>query len=111
LGWRVALLHTLRPAAFAAPPAVGDDLLLKRGGFGANRAQLRDELTRQLWRRYRRLSWIVPLVAAFGAGAGILLWRHSTAAAPIIGTLTAIGGVVGITRASMIATVKRGRQT
>lgn len=77
----------------------------------ANRAQVRDELTRQLWRRYRRLWWIVPIVAAIGAGVGILLWRHSTAAAPIIGTLTAIGGVVGVTRASMIATVKRGLQT
>jgi len=77
----------------------------------ADRAHVRDELTRQLWRRYRRLWWIVPIVASIGAGVGILLWRHSTAAAPVIGTLTAIGGVVGVTRASMIATVKRGLQT
>jgi hypothetical protein len=42
------LLHTLRPAVFAAPPAAGDDVLLDRGSLAANRAQVRDELTRQL---------------------------------------------------------------
>jgi hypothetical protein len=77
----------------------------------AKRAEVRDELSRQLRRRYWHLWWVALIVAALGAGVGLLLWQDSTAAAPIIGTLTALGGVVGVTRASMIATVKRGLQT
>jgi hypothetical protein len=75
------------------------------------RAQVRDELTRQLRRRYLRLWWVWLIVTALGGVVGYLLWRGSTVAAPVIGTLTAIAGVAGVTRASMIATVKRGLQT
>jgi hypothetical protein len=75
------------------------------------RAQVRDELTRQLRRRYLRLWWVALIVTALGGVVGYLLWQDSTVAAPVIGTLTAIAGVVGVTRASMIATVKRGLQT
>lgn len=76
----------------------------------AQRAAVRDELTKQLWRRYRRLWWVVPVAAVVGFAIGYLLVHEKDAAAGLIGTVAAVGGMVGVTRASMIATVKRGLQ-
>jgi hypothetical protein len=76
----------------------------------ARRAQVRDELFRQMRRRLRRLWWVLPVVAALGGVIGYLLARESTAAAGLIGTLTAAGGMLGITRASMVASARRGLQ-
>lgn len=76
----------------------------------ARRAEVRDELTRQLWKRYRRLWWVVPIAAALGFAVGYLLANEQKFAAGLIGTVTALAGMFGITRASMIATVKRGLQ-
>jgi hypothetical protein len=76
----------------------------------AKRAEVRDELSRQLWRRYRRYWWLVPIVGALGGAIGYLLANEGSAAAGVIGTITAITGMLGITRVSMIATVKRGLQ-
>jgi hypothetical protein len=45
-----------------------------------------------------------------GGAIGYLIASDSQAAAGVLGTVTAIAGMVGITRASMIATVKRGLQ-
>lgn len=74
------------------------------------RGQVRDELLRQLWRRYRHFWWVLPIVAVLGGGIGYLLARESSAAGAIIGTVTAVGGMLGVTRASMAATVRRGLQ-
>jgi hypothetical protein len=74
------------------------------------RAEVRDELSRQLWRRYRRYWWLVPIVAAVGGAVGYLLADQSSAAAAVIGTVTAVAGMLGVTRASMLATAKRGLQ-
>jgi hypothetical protein len=71
---------------------------------------VRDELSRELWQRYRRRWWVVPLVAALGGAIGYLLANDSSVAAALIGTLTATGGVLGAARASMIASVRRGLQ-
>ena len=76
----------------------------------AKRAEVRDELSRQLWRRYRRLWWVVPIIAVVGGVVGYLLATQNSAAGGIIGTLTAVTGILGVTRASMIATVRRGLQ-
>ncbi len=76
----------------------------------ARRAQVRDELSRQMWRRYRRFWWTVPIVAALGGVVGYLLVHERNAAAGVIGTLTAAGGMLGATRASMIASARRGLQ-
>ena len=43
----------------------------------ARRVEVRDELTKQLWRRYRRpLPWLVPLVLVVGIGL-YLLYEHN----------------------------------
>jgi hypothetical protein len=76
----------------------------------ARRAQARDELLREMWRRYRRFWWLLPIVAVVGGAIGLLLVRERTAAAGVIGTLTAVGGMVGVTRASLIASARRGLQ-
>jgi hypothetical protein len=76
----------------------------------AKRAEVRDELTGQLWRRYRRWWWVVPIIAALGGLVGYLLANDKGAAGGIIGTLTALAGMLGITQASVVATVKRGLQ-
>jgi hypothetical protein len=76
----------------------------------AKRAEVRDELSRQLWRRYRRYWWLIPIVGVLGGAIGYLAANQGTAAAGIVGTVTAVAGTIGITRASMVATVKRGLQ-
>ena len=77
----------------------------------SRRAEVRDELSRQLWRRYRRWWWVVPVVAVIGAAIGYLLARQSNLAGGLIGAVGAAGGMLGVTRASMTATVKRGLQS
>jgi hypothetical protein len=76
----------------------------------AKRSEVRDELSHQLWQRYRRYWWLLPIVGVLGGAIGYLVASDSEAAAGVLGTVTAIAGMVGLTRASMIATVKRGLQ-
>jgi hypothetical protein len=76
----------------------------------SKRSEVRDELSRQLWRRYRRYWWIVPLVALIGGAIGYLYAYKGNLAAGAIGGVTAVAGMLGVTRASMLATVKRGLQ-
>jgi hypothetical protein len=74
------------------------------------RAEVRDELTRQLWKRYRRLVWLVPLLAIAGAGLGWAYAENADLAKSLTGSALAIAGTVGITRASISGTVRRGVQ-
>ena len=76
----------------------------------AKRAEVRDELTGRLWRRYRRFWWVLILLAALGFAIGYLFVNERDFAVGLIGMATAVLGMVGITRASMIAAVKRGLQ-
>jgi hypothetical protein len=78
----------------------------------ARRVEVRDELTKQLWRRYRRpLPWLVPLVIVV-VGALYLLYDHNKDTAKDVGgILLAALGALGITRATMIGTVRRGLQS
>ena len=76
----------------------------------AQRREVRDELSKQLWKRYRRYWWALPVAAIVGFAIGYLLVHERDAAAGLIGTVTAVAGMVGVTRASMIASVKRGLQ-
>ncbi len=77
----------------------------------ARRAEVRDELTKQLWRRYRRpLPWLLPLVALLGVGVGALYSNHRDDAGRVLGLALTLAGAFGITRATMIGTVRRGLQ-
>jgi hypothetical protein len=73
------------------------------------RAEVRDELTKQLWKRYRRpLPWLLPLVALLGLGVGALYAHHRDDAGRLLGIALTLAGALGITRATMIGTVRRG---
>jgi hypothetical protein len=72
------------------------------------RAEVRDELTRQLWKRFRRLIWLVPLLAIAGAGLGYAYAENADVAKSLTGSVLAIAGTLGITRASMTGTIKSG---
>ncbi len=75
------------------------------------RAEVRDEFTRQIWRRHKRLLvWLVPLVIVLGAGIGIVYVDHKDAAAAIVGTVLGVLGAFGISRATMLSALKRGAQ-
>lgn len=78
----------------------------------AKRAAVRDELLRQLTRRYRRLRYVLPLVAliAVGALAGVLFVNDRELLAAAVGAATAAGGAVGVTRATVTSVVRRGLQ-
>lgn len=78
---------------------------------GAQRSEVRDEFTKQLWRRYRRrLMWLLPLVAVLGAGAGLLYADNADYVRGLLGSALALAGTVGLTRASMTSSLKRGLQ-
>jgi hypothetical protein len=75
------------------------------------RAEARDQFTKQIWSRYRRkLIWIVPLLIVVGAGLGWLYSGHPAAARSLGASALAVAGAFGVTRASMIAALRRGAQ-
>lgn len=77
----------------------------------AQRAEVRDEFTKQLWKRYRRqLIVLLPLVAVLGAAGGLLYAKHPDEVRGLIGTALALLATVGLTRASMTSALKRGLQ-
>jgi hypothetical protein len=76
------------------------------------RGEVRDEFTHLIWSRYRRtLRWLLPLVAVVGAVLGILYANNSDYVRGLAGTALALAGTVGLTRASMTASLKRGLQS
>jgi hypothetical protein len=72
------------------------------------RGEVRDELTRMLWKRYRRWAWLLPIVAAIGVAIGLEYANDPKLGKSLIGGFFAVAGAVGVQRAAMIATVKRG---
>ncbi len=76
----------------------------------ARRGEVRDEFTKQLWKRYRRLWWLLPLVAALGAAAGLFYADNAEVVRGLAGSALALAGTVGITRAMMTSALKRGLQ-
>ncbi len=95
--WRQLLTGDKEPEAF-----IGHE----------RRAEVRDELTKQLWKRYRRpLPWLLPLVALLGLGLGALYSHHHEDAQRLLGVALTLVGAFGITRATMIGTVRRGLQS
>ncbi|MEA2139403.1 MAG: hypothetical protein QOG56_2553 [Solirubrobacteraceae bacterium] len=76
----------------------------------ARRAEVRDELNKQLWKRYRSLIWLLPLLAILGGLLGFAYVDHPDVAKSLSGSLIAVAGALGITRASMTGTVRRGVQ-
>jgi hypothetical protein len=78
----------------------------------AKRAEVRDELTQQLWARYRRrLRWLLPLLAVLGAALAVLYAHHQDVARGLAGSALALAGTLGITRASMTGALRRGVQS
>jgi len=77
----------------------------------AQRSEVRDELSRLVWRRYRRtLMWLLPLVAVVGGVLAVLYANNSDYVRGLAGTALALAGTIGLTRASMTASLKRGLQ-
>jgi hypothetical protein len=76
----------------------------------AKRAEVRDELTKQLWLRYRRQWWLLPLLAAVGFGVAELISQSGDVAPGVIGSVLALLGTVGVSRASMVGALKKGAQ-
>jgi hypothetical protein len=75
------------------------------------RMEVRDELTKQIWRRYRRpLPWIAPIVVVLGIVVGSLYAHHQDDAKSLLGVALTLTGALGLTRATMIGTVRRGLQ-
>ncbi|MDX6719952.1 MAG: hypothetical protein QOJ63_2206 [Solirubrobacteraceae bacterium] len=78
----------------------------------AKRAEVRDELTQQLWGRYRsRLRWLLPLLAVLGAALAVLYAHNQDVARGLAGSALALAGTLGITRASMSGALRRGVQS
>ncbi|MEY2441724.1 MAG: hypothetical protein QOJ46_1150 [bacterium] len=77
----------------------------------ARRGEVRDELTKQLWKRYWRMAWLLPIVAAIGLLLGFEYAHNKDLAKSLAGGFFAITGALGLTRAAMIGTVKRGVQS
>jgi hypothetical protein len=77
----------------------------------ARRGEVRDELTKQLWKRYRRMAWLLPVVAAIGLLLGFEYAHNKDLAKSLAGAFFAITGALGLTRAAMISTVRRGVQS
>lgn len=75
----------------------------------AGRSQVRTEVSRQMWRRYRVVLGVtLPLLAAIGAGLASYYDGHEdTVRAVVTGALTVLGAL-GITRASMIGALRQG---
>jgi hypothetical protein len=77
----------------------------------AQRSEVRDEFVQMLWKRYRRrLMWVLPIVAVLGAAAGVFYAGNEDYVKGILGSALALAGTVGLTRASMTSTLKRGLQ-
>ena len=76
----------------------------------AKRAEVRDEVTKQVWQRYRHHWWLLPLLAGAGFGAALLYAEYDDLATGLIGSALALAGTVGITRATMIGALKKGAQ-
>jgi hypothetical protein len=74
----------------------------------AERAQVRDEFTRQLWGRYRRWWWIGALLALAAGGLGYWYATDSDAAQGVAASALAVLAMFGVTRASMTAALKSG---
>jgi hypothetical protein len=75
------------------------------------RAELRDELRRLVWRRYRR--WVMPMgvmlfLLVMALPQLIILWKEGEAQTGLASAVVAGAGALGITRASVLLTV-RGR--
>lgn len=78
----------------------------------AQRSEVRDELTRQLWRRYRTLlAWGLPAVAGLGFAIVALYSSNGTVLRSLAGSMLALLGALGITRASMAGALRRGLQS
>ena len=76
----------------------------------AKRAEVRDEVSKQVWRRYRRHWWLLPLLAAAGFGIAHLYAEFDKIATGLIGSALALLGTVGVSRATMIGALKKGAQ-
>jgi hypothetical protein len=74
----------------------------------ARRGEVRDELTKMLWKRYRRWAWLLPIVAVIGVALGLEYANDPKLGKSLIGGFFAVTGALGLQRAAMISTVKRG---
>ncbi|MDQ3851159.1 MAG: hypothetical protein M3296_11170 [Actinomycetota bacterium] len=94
--WRQMLTGAKEPEAF-----INRD---KRG-------EVRDELMREVRKRYLRYWWALLPIAALGAAVGLFVVNSDDAIGPVAGVLATVGGTLGISQASMIAAVRTGMQS
>ena len=74
----------------------------------AERAQVRDEFTKQVWSRYRRWWWAALLLAVAAGGLGYWYSEDPDGARGVATGALALLAMLGVTRASMTAALKRG---
>jgi hypothetical protein len=91
--WRQLLTGDKEPEAF-----IGQE----------RRGEVRDELTKMLWKRYRRFAWLLPIIAVIGVGLGLAYLNDEKLGKSLIAGFFAVTGALGLQRAAMIATVRRG---
>lgn len=74
----------------------------------AERAQVRDEFSKQVWGRYRRWWWLALLLAVAAGAIGYWYADDPDEARGLATAALALLGAFGVTRASMTAALKRG---
>ncbi|MEY2513556.1 MAG: hypothetical protein QOJ89_914 [bacterium] len=74
----------------------------------AERVEVRDEFSKQVWGRYKRLWWVAVLLALAAGGVGYWYSSDPDSARGIATGALALLAMFGVTRASMTGALKRG---
>ncbi|MDX6679915.1 MAG: hypothetical protein QOE31_3967 [Solirubrobacteraceae bacterium] len=74
----------------------------------AERAEVRDEFTQQVWSRYKRWWWVAVLVALAAGGLGYWYSSDPEGARGVAAGALALLAMFGLTRASMTGALKTG---
>jgi hypothetical protein len=74
----------------------------------SERAEVRDEFSKQVWSRYRRWWWVALPLALAAGGLGYWYSENPDGARGVVTGALALLAMFGVTRASMTGALKRG---